>query len=156
MKTLKKRKSNGETLPSFRSNLSELFDIDKIFEEPLFDFPVGKKLYSKVPATNIKEKEGEFLLEIAAPGLDKKDFHVDVDNNVLEVKVEKESETETKEEEDYTRKEYNYNAFYRSFTLPENVNKNEIGAQYKNGILKVQLPKIKKSKKKALREISVS
>lgn len=153
MALLEKRKTEG-LLPSLRSNFDELFDFERFFDEPGLRLPWNNGRLNKVPATNIREMDKEFVVELAAPGLTKKDFHVDVDDNILEIKVEKEEERK-EEREKYTRKEYDYRAFYRSFTLPENVQGDKIKAEYKDGLLKVHLPKSPEAKKKPSKEISV-
>jgi len=142
-------------LPSLRSDLQEFFDVDKFFNEPFSDFPFwdGRR-FAKVPATNIHENKDEFVVEVAAPGLTKKDFHLDIDNNMLEIKVEKEKETK-EEKKEYTRKEYDYSGFVRSFTLPETVKTDKIRAEYENGILMVHLPKVAVAKK-TVKEIPVA
>lgn len=134
----------------------DLFDIENFFNEPFLpkSLLAEKTLFGKMPATNIRETDKEYIIELAAPGLKKKDFLVDVDNGSLEIKVEKEDEKEEKEEQ-FTRREYSYNAFYRSFVLPETVNAEKIEARYEDGILKVQLPKIAEAKRKAVKEIAV-
>ena len=153
--TLIKRSGNGGLIPSLRSNLNELFDMDRFLEEPFFETPFWNgRRFSRVPAANIKETEKEFLVEVAAPGMNKKDFHIDIDNKMLEIKVEKEEEKEEKDV-DFTRKEYDYTAFYRSFNLPDNVKEDKIKAEYINGVLKVHLPKTVESKKKKVKEIAV-
>lgn len=155
MSLLKSR--SGELMPSWRSNLSELFDFDRFFlDQPFSNFPAMDTLrVSRIPATNIRESENEFILELAAPGMKKKDFHVDIDNGMLEIKVEKEEEIK-KEEPRFTRREYNYNAFYRSFTLPETVDGEKIKAEYEEGVLKIHLPKLPDAKKRPVKEITVS
>jgi len=95
---------------------------------------------TSVPAVNVVETEENFELEVAAPGKSKKDFNVEVDNNVLCISSEDEENKET-EEKNYTRKEYSYSAFSRSFTLPENAKEGEIEANYDNGVLKITIPK---------------
>ncbi len=103
------------------------------------DFFLDKKW---VPAMNVKETDDRFEIEIAAPGFTKKDFNVSIENGVLRIEAENKEEME-KKEDDYTRREFNYNSFYRSFTLPENVNEEEmIDATYKRGILKLVLNKL--------------
>jgi len=144
-------------IPSLRNDLSDIFDIDRFFNQPLWESPLfdGKR-YARVPAANIRETDEEYFIELDAPGLSKKDFEVGVDNGVLEIKVEKEEERE-REREDYTRKEFNYAAFYRSFTLPETVNTDKIEAEYENGILSVRLPKLAEAKRKrTVKEIEVA
>lgn len=153
--TLIKRRGNAGLIPSLRSNLNELFDMDRFLEEPFFETPFWNGMrFSRVPAANIKETEKEFLVEVAAPGMNKKDFHIDIDNKMLEIKVEKEQEKEEKDV-DFTRKEYDYTAFYRSFNLPDNVKEDKIKAEYIDGVLKVHLPKTVESKKKMVKEIAV-
>lgn len=99
-----------------------------------------------VPAVNIVEKNSHYNISVAAPGLKKSDFKIDVDGNVLNIKAEKEDTKEEKEER-YTRKEYNYSSFSRSFTLPEEVNKEKIEAAYEDGVLRLMLPKKEEAKK---------
>jgi HSP20 family protein len=99
-----------------------------------------------VPAVNVHEDKDNFILSVAAPGLKKSDFNIDVDGNLLTISSEKE---ENKEEKDarYTRKEYNYSSFSRTFTIPEEVKQDKIEAEYENGVLKVTLPKKEEAKK---------
>jgi len=95
-----------------------------------------------VPAMNVKETKDKFDIEIAAPGFNKKDFQISIENGLLKISAEHKEEEEEKDE-DFTRREFNYNSFYRSFTLPENVNEEEvIDATYKRGILKLVLNKL--------------
>lgn len=107
-----------------------------------------------IPAVNIKENESGFAIELAAPGKTKEDFKIEIDHNVLtissESKVEKE---ETKEK--YTRKEFSYSSFRRTFTLPETVNSESINATYENGILQVALPKKEEALPKPKRSIEI-
>lgn len=148
-------KKRGSWLPTLRSNFSELLDMDRFFDESTFRFPFWNGGFDQVPATNIKETDNEFVVELAAPGLTRKDFLVDIDNNMLEIKVEKEEETK-EDKKKYTRREYNYNAFYRCFDLPNTVEGDKIKAEYKDGILKVHLPKVPAAKTKPVKEIAVS
>jgi HSP20 family protein len=99
-----------------------------------------------IPAVNITEQKDDYLVSLAAPGLKKDDFHIDVDGNMLTISCEKE---ENKEEKDirYNRREYSYSSFERSFTLPDEVNKDKIDAKYEDGILKLVLPKKEEAKK---------
>jgi HSP20 family protein len=101
-----------------------------------------------VPAVNITEDEQQYSIKVAAPGLQKKDFKIDVNGNMLTISAETE---ERKEEKDgkITRQEYNYTSFARSFTLPEDVNREAIDARYENGELHLMLPKREESKKAA-------
>lgn len=153
--TLKRRKSNGDLIPSLRNDLSEFFDIDRFFNRPVFETPFfSNDRFARIPATNICENKDEYCVELAAPGMKKNDFKIDIDNGVLEIKVEKESKKEEGDKE-YTRKEYDYTMFYRSFDLPESVNSEKIKAEYKDGILSVHLPKVAEPKKKQVKEIAV-
>ncbi|CAM1359877.1 Small heat shock protein [Tenacibaculum sediminilitoris] len=98
---------------------------------------------SLMPAMNVKEHDGNFEIEFAAPGLSKKDFEITIDNNMLNVSGGKKHEVEEKEE-DYTRKEFSYNSFKRSLSLPESINTDQdVKAIYENGILKLNLQKKK-------------
>ncbi len=107
-----------------------------------------------VPAVNITEQKNDYLVSLAAPGLKKEDFKIDVDGNMLTISSEKE---ETREEKDkkFTRKEYNYTSFSRSFTLPEEINKEKIEAKYEEGVLKISLPRKEEAKKPAAKNIAV-
>jgi HSP20 family protein len=102
---------------------------------------------------NILETPKLFTIELAVPGMKKEDFHVAIDNSVLIIKAEMEDEKEVKETM-WTRREWNYTHFERSFMLPENVLMDKIEANYENGILKIMLPKLKVEEKK-LKEIAI-
>lgn len=152
---LVKKRGNGRALPSLRNNLSELFDMDRFFNEPFFESSLlNSSRFSRVPATNIQETDNEYMVEIAAPGMKKKDFHVNVENNTLEIKVEREDESEEKKAR-YTRREYDYTAFFRSFDLPDSIDSEKIKAEYQDGILKVRLPKVATAKRKPAKEIAI-
>ncbi|WP_276482251.1 Hsp20/alpha crystallin family protein [Paraflavitalea pollutisoli] len=99
-----------------------------------------------IPAVNITDAKDEYKLSLAAPGLKKSDFNIDIDGNMLTISCEKE---ENKEEKDghHTRKEYSYQSFSRSFTIPDEVVKDKIEASYDDGILKVALPKKEEAKR---------
>lgn len=99
-----------------------------------------------VPSVNIKEEKEQFIVSLAAPGLKKDDFKIKIDENMLTISSEK--ETEDKEEnEKYTRKEYSYESFTRSLSLPDEIKKDKIDAKYEDGILKIILPRTEASKK---------
>ena len=106
-----------------------------------------------VPAVNIQEDEKQFLLELAVPGMKKDDFKIDLENQVLTISSEIKEETE-ETENNYTRREFVYNSFSRSFTLPKSIVAEKIKADYKDGILKISLPKNKETK--LSREIKVA
>ncbi|WP_372649648.1 Hsp20/alpha crystallin family protein, partial [Draconibacterium sp.] len=96
---------------------------------------------TSLPAVNVKETDDDFVIEVAAPGMSKNDFNVNFKNNVLTISSEKKNEKEEKNE-NYTRKEFSYQSFQRSFTVAENAVVGEkISAKYDNGILHIVLPK---------------
>ena len=109
-----------------------------------------------LPSVNVKENDNEFTIEMAAPGMEKKDFKIEVFNNILTVSSEKQIKEEVKEGECYTRREFSYQSFKRSFNLPETVNTDKIEAGYENGILLLTIPKREEAKPKALRQIEIS
>tara|TARA_R110002073_G_scaffold72537_1_gene177190 strand:- start:167479 stop:167907 length:429 start_codon:yes stop_codon:yes gene_type:complete len=113
------------------------------------------KTNTSLPAVNIKENEDEFTVEVAVPGMDKKDFQIDLNNDVLTISSERKNENEVVED-NYTRKEYSYQSFKRSFNLPKNVvDSDKINATYKNGELTIAIPKREEAKPKPARLIEV-
>jgi HSP20 family protein len=112
--------------------LSDFFDNDRFFD--------SNWLRTTVPAVNVKEQDKTFEIELAAPGLSKKDFKVTAENGILTISSEKRDEEERKEK-DYTRKEFSYSSFSRSFMLPENASQEDIKASYEDGVLKLQVAK---------------
>ena len=132
---------------TFSPFLSNLFDDDF--------FPVLHSRNSSMPSVNIRENEKNYTLELAVPGIDKKDLKIDINEDVLTVSSEAKNETE-EEKEGYKRKEFSYTSFCRSFYIPDNVNKEKIGASYKDGILTVELPKQEEEKNKITRQIKIS
>jgi HSP20 family protein len=150
MTTLLKRES---LLPTWAN---DLFDTGKIFGPRLFDFDGdGSDFARRVPSVNITENEKEFKIEMAASGLERKDFKVEVENGVLCISSEKEEES-NEEKKNYTRREYSYNSFSRSFTLPDNSLPEKINAKYENGVLNITLPKKEVTVSKPAKEIKVS
>lgn len=101
---------------------------------------------ANVPAVNIQENSNNYMVSLAAPGLKKEDFKIDVEGNMLSISSEKEDTKETKEET-FSRREYSYNSFSRSFTLPEDVKMEAIDARYENGELRIVLPRKEEAKK---------
>ena len=108
----------------------------------------------KVPAVNITEHKNEYLVSLAAPGLKKDDFKIDVDGNMLTISSEKEENKEEKDKK-FTRKEYSYSSFSRCFTLPEEINQAKIEAKYEDGVLKISLPRKEGVNKPAAKQIVV-
>lgn len=127
------KKSNFPTLFTDKW-LSDFFDTERFFDSDWM------KKVQGIPAVNVMEKEKEFEVQMAAPGLTKKDFNITIDKGVLTITVEKSEEKEEKEKE-FTRKEFSYTNFVRSFTLPENVKTEKVDAKYEDGILRLLLPK---------------
>lgn len=100
-----------------------------------------------IPAMNVKEHKDDFEIEVAAPGFLKKDFEVSIEDDILTISGEKKTKSE-KEDENYSRREFHYNSFKRSFTLPKNIDlKKKIKANYENGVLLIHLEKLESSKK---------
>ena len=110
-----------------------------------------------LPAVNVKETENEYEIEVAAPGMKKEDIKVNLDHNVLTITSEKKEEKKEKEKGKYTRREFSYQSFTRTFTVPEReVDGDNISAKYCDGILCVTLPKREEVKPKPAREIKIS
>jgi HSP20 family protein len=108
-----------------------------------------------LPAVNIIEGKEDYKIEVAAPGLNKEDFKVNLENNLLTISSEKEEKQEEKEEK-VMRREFSYCSFSRSFTLPQTVNADKIRAIHKDGILQVIVPKKEEAREKPAREIKIS
>jgi HSP20 family protein len=108
-----------------------------------------------VPSINIKEEKDKYEIEMAAPGLNKEDFNIDVDGNLLTISCEKETESEDNKTNGYARKEYNYSRFTRSFTLPDYADADKINAKYQNGILDLTIPKKPEAQKTSTQKIKV-
>lgn len=141
----------------FPTLVSDFFDTDLALRPSHFDFDGSffKGLRNNLPSVNITEDEKNFKFELAAPGLEKKDFKVETDNGTLTISCEKEKESK-EEKENYFRKEFSYSSFSRSFQLPENSLPEQIDAKYENGILKLTLPKKEVTIAKPKKEIKVS
>ena len=123
-----------------------------VFDSILNDTFIGDKLVSRVPAVNIAENENEFHIELAAPGLKKEDFKINLDKSVLSVSADK--KVEVVEGTKFSKREYNYTSFTRSFTLPETVDHSKIDAEYTDGVLKLTVAKREEAKFQS-REIAI-
>ncbi len=111
---------------------------------------------TSIPAVNIRETNDSFEVEMAAPGMTKKDFKIELDNNLLTIYSEMQQEMEKKEGERYTRKEFSYQSFQRSFTLPkEVVDPEKINARYENGVLHLSIPKKEEAKPRPPKQIAI-
>ena len=142
--TLLKRKTS---LPSIFSNF---FESDPFFNSDW----ISNNWMSEVPNVNVVENDKEYELELAVPGMKKEDFHVTCENGYLTIKAEKEEEKK-EQKKNYTRREYNYNSFCRTFNLPETVKSDNVKAKYDNGLLKITVPKNEKAKVAPKREIKI-
>lgn len=116
----------------------------------LFENQVG----TNTPAINIVESKDDFKIEVAAPGLEKGDFKINLDNKLLTISSEKEQNNEHKDG-NFVRREFNFSSFKRSFSLPDSIDSSKISANHKDGILYVSVPKREEAKEKTKREIEV-
>jgi len=107
-----------------------------------------------MPAVNITEQKNEYHVSLAVPGLKKEDFKIDIDGNILTISSEKEESREEKEKK-FTRKEFSYSSFSRSFTLPEEINREKIEASYEDGVLNLTLPRKETPGKHSSKQIVV-
>jgi len=149
MTLIKRSDINFPSIPSF---------IDNLFSRDWMDWSNlnFSSTNTILPAVNIRESDNEYELEVAAPGMKKDSFRINLDKDQLTISSEWEEEKK-KDEEDYTRREFSYQSFQRSFTIPENVVDGEkINAKYKDGILSIKLPKREEAKPKPAREIKIN
>ena len=124
-----------------------------VYNSILNDSFLGEKVSNRVPAVNIAETENEFQIELAAPGLKKEDFKISLDKNVLSVSADKKVEN-VEEGKKFSKREYSFNSFTRSFTLPEVADQTKIEAAYTDGILTLTVAKKEEAKFQS-REIAV-
>jgi HSP20 family protein len=118
---------------------------DDIFESMLNESFLTDRMISRVPAVNISETDGHYHIELAAPGLKKEDFKVNLDRDVLTVSAEKQME-QTNNDRKYNKREYSYSSFVRSFTLPDSADDANIEAEYTDGVLKINVAKMEEAK----------
>lgn len=150
MLSIRRNGNHSQALPAL---------FDDFFSRELFNW--GNSNFSStsttVPSINVKETAENYEVEVAAPGLDKKDFNVTLDNNLLTISCAKSTTTEDKgEDNNYTRREFSYQSFHRSFELPKNVvDEDNINARYENGLLHLTIPKKEEAKQKAPRLIEI-
>ena len=137
---------NRNLLPSF----SRLWDEDDFFNRGVnWGLSNFSDLNSTLPAVNIRETDDNYEVEMAAPGMKKEDFKIELDNNILTISSEKTEEHEENGKEKYSRKEFSYQSFQRSFNLPkEVVDEEKIKAHYKEGVLHLIIPKKEQAKQK--------
>jgi len=144
----------NQSLTKFDEKVPSVFeDLFKPWNE-LFDGRFFKREMN-IPAVNILENKDHFQLSVSAPGLKKADFKIDVDDDILTISSEKEDNKEEKDGK-YTRQEYNYSSFSRSFTLPEGTDKEKVSAKYEDGVLKINIPRNGKIKNHSAKQIAVN
>ncbi len=145
-------RSNSSLFPA----LPRLFDDS--FTRDIFDWMNTRMpvVGGTLPAVNIKEDGDGFTVEMAAPGMTKEDFKINLENEVLTISAERETENEEKEGERYTRREFSYQSFQRSFHLPKSaVDYDQIKAKYDNGVLSIRIPKREEVKALPARQIAI-
>lgn len=139
-------------LIKFNTGINSIFD--DLFNNSFSNF-VGSDFASNVPSVNISESADDFKLELAAPGLSKEDFDINIDKRTLTISAKKETSNE-EDKEKFTRKEFGYTSFSRSFQLPNGVKSDAIEASYENGILGILLPKKEEAKEVPPRAIAIN
>lgn len=143
-------------LPALRKKSSFPSLIDEFFGSDVFPgFFLDYDKRMATPAVNVIEGKEDYRIEVAAPGLDKTDFKIDLENNILTISAEKEDKQEETNER-YMRREFNYSSFSRSFSLPESLDAEKISARHKDGILNVVIPKKEEAKEKPARMIKIA
>ena len=128
--------------------ITDFFDTERFFDSEWM------KKIQVVPAVNVNERDKEFEIEVAAPGMKKSDFKITTENGMLTVSSEQEEKKEEKDK-DFIRREFNFSSFMRSFNLPENSVEDKIAAHYTDGVLKIIIPKKVVTKEKISRPIEV-
>ncbi|HQE34148.1 Hsp20/alpha crystallin family protein [Flavobacterium alvei] len=154
MKTLVKKDG---MFPSLESKSIHNF-FDDFITKDLFDWTDRNfaAIGSNLPSVNLKETDTEIEVELAAPGMKREDFKVEVDNDMLMISSEKEEKKEeVSKKENFIRREFNYQSFSRTFSLPETIDENKIEANYKDGILHVVVGKKEGAKKRTLKSIPI-
>jgi HSP20 family protein len=129
---------------------------DDFFTRDLFSWPSDSSTGTSIPKVNIYETDSEFHVEMAAPGMKKDDFKVELDNNALTISSQKTTEEEKTEGKNYQRKEFSYLSFQRTFHLPDSAEADKINAKYSDGILNLVIPKKEEAKRKPLKTIKIS
>lgn len=144
-------KRNGNMFPAFPT-------FDDLFTRELFNW--GNTNFSStgstIPSVNIRETDDTFEVEVAAPGMEKQDFNITLDGTLLTISSQKEHKNE-QAKDNYTRREFSYQSFQRSFELPKQVvDEESINARYDNGMLHITIPKREEAKRKAPRMIEIA
>jgi HSP20 family protein len=143
------------SIVKFSNQFPSLFD--RFFDNDLFDW--SNRNFSNtnttLPSVNIKEGSEGFEVEMAAPGLTKDDFKIELNHDMLTISSEKETDKETKGDQHFSRHEFSYQSFSRSFSLPNTADSDKIAAKYDNGILKILIPKKEEAKPKPAKQIEI-
>ena len=143
------------SLVRFSNQVPSLFD--RFFEGDMFDW--SNRNFSltntTLPSVNIKQNTDAYEVEVAAPGFEKGDFKLELNHDLLTISSEKKIENETKDGEQFTKREFSYQSFTRSFSLPLTADGEKIQASYDNGILRVSIPKKEEAKPKPARVIDI-
>jgi HSP20 family protein len=145
--------SNNKYMPTTATNFNQSL-FNSLWKRNIGQM-VGADISVTVPAVNVSELENEFLIELAAPGLTKQDFQVKIEKDLLTISSEKSKQIVEGEGTRFTRKEFNYSAFTRSFHLPEGIKPDHIKGSYENGVLKVSLPKDQEWLSKKIKQIEI-
>jgi HSP20 family protein len=145
------KKRNGRLLPKI---MDDFFNNDRFLLDLNGSFP-DLNFQNVLPEANIVENKKEYQIELAVPGLDKKDFNIEMKNGMLTISAEKEEETKS-EDKNYLSREFSYSSLYRSFVLPDNLLADKIDAKYENGVLKLKLPKSEVSVAEPVKHIKVN
>ncbi|MDD7884911.1 Hsp20/alpha crystallin family protein [Flavivirga sp. 57AJ16] len=143
------------TLVRYQNQLPSLFD--RLFSN---DFEGWNRnnfsdTNTTLPSVNIKEDADAYFVEMAAPGFEKSDFNIELNNDLLTISSEKKITNEVKDDERISKQEFSYQSFKRSFTLPELVEDEKISAKYENGILSIAIPKKEEAKPKPVKQIKI-
>lgn len=139
-------------LSSFK-NLPDF--VDEFLGKDLLNDLFGTRTGVSRPSVNIVEDKESFAIEVAAPGLNKEDFKIDLENNLLTISANKEDEKKDEDEKKYMRREFCYTCFKRSFTLPNTADTDKISATHKNGVLVITIPKKEEAKEKPAQNITI-
>lgn len=152
MKPIRRRQMN-DPIRRFREEFDNM--VDRFFKEPFFSdsflspFDFDKETFA--PACNIEEKDKKYTIVAEMPGIDPDNIEIEIDDYSLSIKGKREEKITTDDEEKQMHMvEHSYGSFYRSFTLPENIDPEAITADYKNGILSIDLPKVDQGKKRKI------
>lgn len=130
--------------------------IDEFLSDNFINWPNEMSRGGTMPRVNISENDDNFTVEMAAPGMKREDFHVELDNDLLVISSEISQENEDNNNSSFTRKEFSYESFRRSFYLPNTVEADKIKAKYEDGMLRLIIPKKEEAKRKPARSIKIS